>query len=105
MRVCFVFDLQKKGNVQRLVYSHGNREPFDESIDVQKDQYRMSFVLSDLRENTTYNVSLFGKNKYGDGKVANFQFCTASGMYSITIFFLTFTFCSYIIVIYKTLYP
>ncbi|XP_072049606.1 neurotrimin-like isoform X2 [Amphiura filiformis] len=72
------FWMEISGNTQRLIYSNGNQEPFKETVEVTTGQYRMNYLLDDLRENITYNVSLFGRNKYGDGEVAKFQFCTSS---------------------------
>lgn len=39
----------------------------------------MSKVLEQLKENSTYNVSIHAINQYGDGQPANLQFCTAAG--------------------------
>ena len=48
-------------------------------MDVKPGQYRMSYILRDLKENVTYNVSLYGRNKYGNGARSSLEFCTASG--------------------------
>ncbi|XP_072049608.1 uncharacterized protein [Amphiura filiformis] len=67
-----------RGDTRKVIFSHGNLEPFKETVEVAPGEYEKSFVLNDLRRNTTYNVSLFGRNKYGDGEVAKFQFSTSA---------------------------
>ena len=65
---------QKSGETEKLQVTY----PLEITYPTTQGQYRMSYVLTGLKDNMTYNVSIYGINQYGDGKP-----CKITILYSI----------------------
>ena len=63
------------------VFSHSRDSPLEVAIPHDPDLSRQVYILRDLRANVTYEVTLKGVNKYGDGDNASFTFYTSLGGY------------------------
>ncbi|XP_033641428.1 neurotrimin-like isoform X3 [Asterias rubens] len=59
------------------VFSHSRDSPLEVAIPHDPDLSRQVYILRDLRANVTYEVTLKGVNKYGDGDNASFTFYTS----------------------------
>ncbi|XP_022101373.1 neurotrimin-like [Acanthaster planci] len=68
--------IQKTGALQRVVYTHQN--PLREVIPAVDRQQEYNYVIRDLRPNTTYQMTIYGRNQYGKGEPTAFTFYTAN---------------------------
>ena len=73
-----------RGTAKRIVFSHDT--PLREVVRVRGDERSYSYIIRDLRPNTTYELSIYGRNQYGNGDVSMFTFYTTTGKKALFLF-------------------
>ncbi|XP_033641486.1 lachesin-like [Asterias rubens] len=68
--------IEMRGTAKRIVFSHDT--PLREVVRVRGDERSYSYIIRDLRPNTTYELSIYGRNQYGNGDVSMFTFYTTT---------------------------
>ena len=70
---------------------HYSQPPLVETYVPKPAERRHSYILRDLRPNITYDVVLYGRNKYGNGRKVDFQFRTSHGKSKLEPTIVVFT--------------